>query len=92
MNIVDPKDLPKEGDTTKKEEKAIKLRSFQVSEHFGLVMEVIEEALTHSIVQELLSKKNGDVNESEVGRLTLVEWAARTEIQKIKNKLTKNYE
>lgn len=92
MKIIDPKELPKEGTTSEKEKYISHIRSFQGSDHYETIIGIVQKHLNSSIVQELLEKKSGDVNESEIGRLTLVEWAAKSKIKSIKDELTKKYE
>jgi hypothetical protein len=92
MKLIDTKEQPREGDVRGKELRNSLLKEFQISAPYEIVMSIIQEALDRSIVQELIYKKQGDVNETEIGRLTLIEWAAKQRIEEIKNLLTKKYE
>lgn len=93
MKIIDEKELKNEGELSKKEKRISYIKEFQASAPYEAIMEIIQEALDKSLVRELLSKKQGDVNEAELGRLTLVEWAANSKIESgIKSVLTRKYD
>lgn len=92
MKIIDEKELKKEGELSEKEKRVSYIKEFQVSAHYETIMGIIQESLEQSLVKELLSKKQGDVNETELGRLTLVEWAANSKIEGIKSILERKYE
>jgi len=90
MKIIESTDVPSEKD--EKTSQASFIKEFQLSPHYGVIMEIIQDAIDKSLVQELISKKNGDVNETEVGRLTIIEWAVKQRVEKIKQILTKKYD
>jgi len=93
MKIIDEKELKKEGDVSEKEKRISYIKEFQVSAHYDTIMEIIQETLDKSLVKELLAKKQGDVNETELGRLTMVEWAANSKIESgIKSVLERKYD
>jgi len=93
MKIIEPSDVKKEGDLSERELRNSHIKEFQLSAHYETIMGIIQETLDKSLVRDLLSKKQGDVNEAELGRLTLVEWAANSKIESgIKSILERKYE
>jgi len=89
--IIDSRDVPTEGQNTAEKEKRIAmLNSFRASDHYEFVMDVIEKAIQESAVKEMLSKKGASVDETELGKLTLLDWLSSEKIEKkIKNVLAR---
>lgn len=89
MQVIDPKGLPTEAQKqTEYDKKNELLHLFQSSGCYEFVMGIIDDALRHSTVIELLKSKGGDASEQEVGRLTMTEFMANKKIEElIKNKL-----
>lgn len=93
MKIIDEKELKKEGEISEKEKRISYIKEFQVSAHYDTIMEIIQDALEYSRVKEILANKEGDANESEVGRLTIIEWMSNEKINtRIKSVLERKYD
>jgi len=93
MKIIEPSDVKKEGDLSDKALRNSHIKEFQLSAHYETIMGIIQDALDYSLVKELLAKKQGAANESEVGRLTITEWMSNEKINtRIKSILERKYE
>lgn len=91
MKIEKAEELPKESESrAKAAEFEQNILEFQASKHYDFVISIIEKARDKSTVVELLNKSKETPSESEIGRLTMVDWLKRKEIQtEILDKLTK---
>ena len=93
MKVIESIDVRKEADKTANDRRVADIKDFQASTHYGTIIEIIDEALGKSAVKELLTKTGGGANETEVGRLTMVEWLSDEKIRKqIRAIITRKYE